>query len=179
MVGDKMKKTKNVLVISVIAFAIIAIDQLSKWLVTISVPYNESKEIIHNFFYITNAHNYGAAWSILWKEKVFIVAISLIALILVFVLLFREEYLNNFKTVYYGLLIGGIIGNLIDRIVLGYVIDFLDFTFFGYNYPIFNISDVFIVISILLICIECFIPKKYKIHKTNDNREVEVLDFGE
>ncbi len=174
----KLKKTKNILIITIIAFAVIAIDQLSKWLVTISVEYNESYEVIHNFFSITNTHNYGAAWSMFWEKQIPIVIISVIALIFILFLMFREKKLTALKNIYYGLLTGGIIGNLIDRLVLGYVIDFLDFTFFGYEYPIFNISDVFIIVSILLICIECFIPKKYKVKDVN-NEEVEVLDLDE
>ena len=71
--------------------------------------------------------------------------------------------------------IGGILGNLIDRIILGYVVDYLDFNFFGFDYPIFNLSDTFIVISILMICIECFFPFNNK--QKYIEQEVEVLDF--
>ena len=63
----------------------------------------------------------------------------------------RNKKLNKFESINYGLLTGGIIGNLLDRIIYGYVIDFLDFNIIGYNYPIFNLADSFIVISIILI----------------------------
>ena len=58
------------------------------------------------------------------------------------------------------MLLAGIIGNLIDRIIYGYVIDFLDFTIFNYNYPIFNIADTFIVIGILILIILSFKENK-------------------
>ena len=153
---------------------VITIDQASKWLVNASVSYNNSKEIINGFFRSTNAHNFGAAWSIFWNQKYLLIIIPILAFIFLVFLIFKEKKLTLYKSLYYGMLIGGIIGNLIDRIILGYVIDFLDFTFFEYNFPIFNICDVFIVISIFLILIECFIP----INKTNLN-QVELLNSNE
>ena len=155
------------------------IDQISKYIIVSKVPYTESREIIKGFFSITHARNFGAAWSIFWNQRILLVIVPIIALLFVAYLAFKEKKLNLYKNIYYGFLIGGIIGNLIDRIALGYVIDFLDFTFFGYDYPIFNVCDVFIVISMILICIDCFIPKKYKNNKKDDTSELEVLDFDE
>ena len=60
----------------------------------------------------------------------------------------------------YGMLFGGVIGNLIDRLFRGYVIDFLNFQFFSYDFPVFNIADCFIVVSIIFIVIEMFIESK-------------------
>jgi len=170
-----MKKKTFFILISFISLITITIDQLSKFMVNRIVSFGYSKVIIPNFFSITNAHNFGAAWSILWDKKIYIILITVFAMLLVFFLMFREKEQNKYKSLYYGLLIGGIIGNLIDRIFLGYVIDFLDFTFFGFNYPIFNISDIAIVVSIILICAECFLPGIF--HKSQE--EVEVLDFDE
>ena len=70
--------------------------------------------------------------------------------------LLKKEVLTRQTSIYYGMLIGGIVGNLIDRLVFGYVIDYLDFYIFGYNYPIFNLADVLIVISVILIIIFSF-----------------------
>lgn len=170
-----MNKKRFVLFIVVISFVTIILDQISKFIVNKTIAFGFSKEIIHNFFSITNARNFGAAWSILWNKRIYLILISLFALAFVIFLLYREKDKTKYKTVYYGLLIGGIIGNLIDRVFLGYVVDFLDFTFFGFHYPIFNISDISIVISILLICAECFLPDSVFHH----DQEVEVLDFDE
>lgn len=182
-----MEKKKHLLTILLIAFSVVTLDQISKWIVSSNIAYGNSVEIVKGFFSITNARNFGAAWSIFWKERTMLIIVALAALIFVTFLAVREKKLNLFKVIYYGLLIGGIIGNLIDRVLLGYVIDFLDFIFFGYDYPIFNICDVFIVISILLICIECFLPKhdkteileEYNEVSQNNQEEVEVLDFDE
>ena len=173
-----MNKKKFLTLIAITSLITIFIDQISKYIVNSMVKFGYSKEIIPNFFSITNARNFGAAWSILWDKKIYIILITCVALLFVIFLLFREKEQNEYKSLYYGLLMGGIIGNLIDRIALGYVIDFFDFKFFGYNYPIFNISDIAIVISVLLICVECFLPSDI-FQKNNNNDELEVLDFDE
>ena len=113
----------------------------------------------------------------LWNQKHYIILITCAALLFVSFLLYKEKNNTTYKSIYYGLLMGGIIGNLIDRVFLGYVVDFLDFTFFGFHYPIFNISDVSIVISVLLICAECFLPDS--VFNKDINEEVEVLEFDE
>ena len=170
-----MNKKKFIIYISIVAIIAIAIDQISKGIVNLTVSFGYSKNLIPNFFSITNARNFGAAWSMLWNKRVYIILITCVALLFVIFLIFREKEESKYKSIYYGLLIGGIIGNLIDRIFLGYVVDFLDFKFFGFNYPIFNFSDIAIVVSVLLICAECFFPHISK----NNNEEVEVIDFDE
>ena len=134
---EKIEKKKNILIIFLVAAVIVSIDQISKWLISSHLSYTESKQIIKGFFSITNARNFGAAWSIFWNQRILLIVIPIIALIFVMHIAYKEKKLNLYKNIYYGLLIGGILGNLIDRIFLGYVIDFLDFTFFGFHYPIF------------------------------------------
>lgn len=170
-----MKKGKFYFIVFLISFVMVAIDQFIKGVVNSLIDINESIEIIKGFFSIVNTHNYGAAWSILWEQRGYIIAVTIVALIFVIVLLLKENNHNKYKSIYYGLLIGGILGNLIDRVILGYVVDYLDFNFFGFDYPIFNLSDTIIVISVLMISIECFFPLKSK----QKIQELEVLDFDE
>ena len=73
----------------------------------------------------------------------------------------KGKDLNKYEEIIYGVLIGGIIGNLIDRVVHGSVIDYLDFNLFGYNFPVFNFADICIVISIILIIISICKGEKY------------------
>jgi signal peptidase II len=113
---------------------------------------NTTKEIITGFFNITFVINEGAAWSILTGHTVFLVLAAIIFLNIVFLYL-KDIKLTNFEILTYGLLIGGVVGNLIDRVVYGGVIDYLDFTIFNYNFPVFNLADSCIVISAALMII--------------------------
>lgn len=137
-------KKKEIIIISLIIF----LDQITKYIINNYLSINESYEIIKNFFYLTNAHNYGAAFSILTGNTIILILIGIITLYYLY------KYLKNNHKIYKYLLLGGIIGNLIDRIILGYVRDFLDFKIITYNYPIFNISDICIFIGIILLIIE-------------------------
>lgn len=134
--------------------AIIAllIDQISKIVIGIYFKLNESIIVLKNFFRITIVHNTGAAWSILQNKNILIIIFSLIALLIIyrFMFLFKSNKRNNIA---FGLLVGGIFGNMLDRIIYGYVRDFLDFTIFNYDYPVFNVADIFIVVSIILLII--------------------------
>ena len=140
-----MKKTNiNIL----ITMLIVVIDQISKELINIYLRLNESIKIINNFFYITNAHNEGAAWSILSGNTLILIIITFIAIYLI------HKYTKEYKGIFKYILYGGIIGNLIDRIFYGYVRDFIDFRIFNYNYPVFNISDICIFIGIFILVIK-------------------------
>ena len=121
---------------------IFIIDQLVKLLVGF------------NFFYISNVHNYGAAFSILYGNRIFLVIVSIITLVLVYYFLLKNKRFKWIDIIIYSLLIGGILGNLFDRIMYGYVVDYFDFYIFGYNFPIFNIADICIVCSVILIIID-------------------------
>lgn len=147
-----MKKKKYIL----ITFLIIIIDQLTKFLINQNINYLKSIQIIKNFFYFTNAHNNGAAFSILSGYNLLFISITLIAICLI------DKYIE--KNISFYILFGGIIGNLIDRLIFGYVRDFLDFRIFNYNFPIFNISDICICLGIFLIIIKTIKEDK------NDNK---------
>ena len=136
----------------IIAFFFFLIDLFSKQIITQCIELGESIKVIDNFFYITLAHNTGAAWSILEDKRILLLIITVFVLFLINKYMNKEE-LNKIETIYYGMIIGGILGNLFDRIFFGYVIDFLDFKLFGYDYPIFNLADSFIVIGIILMAI--------------------------
>lgn len=137
--------------IIIISIVVLLLDQLSKALVSIYLPLNNSKIIINNFFNLTLTHNYGAAFGILESNNIFLITVTVIILLILYkyIYTFKKNRRNNIA---FGLLLGGIFGNLIDRIFKGYVIDFFDFKIFGYDYPVFNISDIAIVVSIILLC---------------------------
>ena len=142
--GVYMNKRK--LIISVIA---LVIDQITKLLVQ---TYNARISIIDNFFSIRYFQNTGAAWSILEGKTTLLVAVSLIMLVFVYSMMFSFDE-DKLSDTAFGLLFGGILGNLIDRIFYGFVRDFIAVRIFSYNYPIFNIADAAIVIGVILLII--------------------------
>ena len=109
--------------------------------------------IVKNFFYITLVHNKGAAFSILDGNRMILIFISLLALFLIYNFYIKNDMKNRLESITYGILVGGILGNLLDRIFYGYVIDYFNFKIFGYNFPVFNIADICIVISVILMTI--------------------------
>ena len=141
----------NMIYIVMIPFLII--DIVSKFIISRICTLNNSVSVINNFFSITYTHNYGGAWSILSSSTLFITVISIIVITGIIYYMYKHKINNNFEKMGYILLLSGAIGNLIDRIIYGYVIDFLDFNIFGYNFPIFNIADICIVCGIFIIVI--------------------------
>lgn len=124
------------------------IDQLSKGLINIYINVNESIKIF-DFLSLTYVHNMGAAFSMLSGARWLFIILAIIALNIIYIYFIKDKNLSNFEIVTYALLLSGIIGNLIDRILYGYVIDFIDFTIF--DFAIFNLADSFIVISVILL----------------------------
>ena len=141
------------------ALICLVIDQLIKLVVSF-LDLNTKITIIPNFFYITYVQNDGAAWSILSGNRLLLIMIGMICLFLVYFFLIRNKQISKFEQVNYVLLVSGIMGNLCDRIIRGYVIDYLDFKIFNYYFPIFNLADIFIVIGTGLIIISLFKGEK-------------------
>ena len=141
---------KKVYILSII---FLLIDIFTKQLVKNTLNLYDSIPIIPNFFSITYVINDGAAFSILKGELWLFIILGFVLLFFIFYYL-QKEKLNIYKTIYYSLLIAGVLGNLLDRMLYNGVIDFLDFTIFSYNAPIFNLADTFIVISVILIVFE-------------------------
>lgn len=130
------------------------LDLISKLIVINTLKIQESVVVINNFFNITFVKNIGVAFSLFEGRVSFVVIVTSIFICW----LLKELYTREVPFIYelfYGFILGGAIGNLLDRVIYGYVIDFLDFNIFGYNYPVFNIADAFIVIGIIgVLCLE-------------------------
>lgn len=137
----------------IIFIFIIALDQFTKYWAIKYLKGNEPLVIIENFLEFNYVENFGAAFGILQNKRVFFVLITLIVIVLILFFLKRNIYcLNKGIKISLVMLIAGAIGNLIDRIRFGYVIDFISVKFKnGYEFPVFNIADSFIVISTILI----------------------------
>ncbi len=124
------------------------LDQISKGLINIFMNVNDSIKIF-NFLNLTYVHNTGAAFSMLSGARYLFIILAIVALNIIYIFFIKDKNLNNYEIITYALLLSGIIGNLIDRILYGYVIDFIDITIF--NFAIFNLADSFIVISVILL----------------------------
>ena len=139
----------------VIAIFILLFDQISKSLIEIYFKLNESFVIVKDFFSITVAHNTGGAWSILNNHSYLFIIFSVVALIVL--IRFMFQFKNNLRNnIAFACTVAGIMSNLADRLFLGYVRDFLDFKILGYDYPIFNIADIAIVVGVLLLIVAIF-----------------------
>ena len=138
---------KNTFIISILT---LILDQASKIIAVHVLSFKKSITIINNFFNLTLVYNRGAAWGLFSDNRIVLTLFTIIAIFIIvnFLKTFKNNIRNNIAL---GLLLGGMAGNLIDRLFLGYVRDFLDFKILNYNYPVFNISDIAIVISIILL----------------------------
>ena len=134
----------------IISFIIFIIDLLSKILV-LGID-KTPITIINNFFYINKIFNTGAAFS-LFTGNNFILIIIAIAVLIYIDRKVIEDIKSKISVISISMLIGGIIGNLFDRIVYGKVIDFLSFKFGTYSFPVFNLADTFICIGIFLLIV--------------------------
>ncbi len=140
--------------IYLVSFIVLLLDQMIKFIITKNMQVLESIAVIPNFFQIHYIQNEGAAWGILNNQTFILILIGALALILLNRYLQKEATFTKVSVLGYGLLMGGMMGNLIDRILHNHVIDYLDFHIFGYNFPVFNLADIGIVIGIFLLLYE-------------------------
>lgn len=142
-------KKKIFIISGLIALA----DQLIKVIVVKYLMPLNGVSLINNFLNLTYVENRGAAWGILLGARWFLITISILAIYGVVKYFLLDEKITKVEFVGYILLLGGIIGNLIDRFTRGYVIDYIDFRFGSYQFPVFNLADMVIVIGAGLIII--------------------------
>lgn len=135
----------------VIAVVMIVIDQWTKYLVIENMTIGESIPIIDNIFYLTSHRNPGAAWGILQGQMWFFYMITLIVVGIIIYYIEHYAKTNRLLGVSLGLVLGGAIGNLIDRVRFQEVVDFVDVYIFSYDYPIFNVADSSLVVGVILI----------------------------
>lgn len=132
--------------IFIIVSVILSLDQLSKFIVTSNVSYFQPVPVIKDFFYITLVHNRGAAFGILKNQTPLFIFTSVLAVILIILNLKGGKNRKSYN-IFLGLILAGALGNLIDRVFFGYVIDFLDFRI----WPVFNVADSAITIGAVLL----------------------------
>lgn len=142
-----------------IALIIIVIDQLTKWIVVRSMELGEQITIIENFFYLTSHRNSGAAWGILEGQMTFFYIITVIVVIGIIYYMQKFAKYDKLLAIGLSLILGGAIGNFIDRIFRQEVVDFADFIIFNYDFPIFNVADSSLSIGVILVIIATIIDE--------------------
>lgn len=146
----------------IVALIIIGLDQLTKWMVVRSMEIGESITIIDGFFYLTSHRNSGAAWGILEGKMFFFYIVTII--VIIGVVYYMNKYAKGDKWLALGLsfILGGAIGNFIDRLLHQEVVDFLNFYIFNYNFPIFNVADTALTLGVVFFIIATIIDEKKK-----------------
>jgi signal peptidase II len=146
---------------------LVAADQVTKLWVTRALAPNTYFDpppvpVINGFFYIVNVTNRGAAWSILSGHTAWLAWLGVVALAAIYHFRGPLELRKTPLQYVFGLLCGGIVGNLFDRVVHGQVVDFLDFHLPGYRYPAFNLADSGITVGVIAYMVYCFIEARPK-----------------
>ena len=145
-----------------LSLAVIVLDQLTKFWIAGAFHYGESSSLLP-FFSLVHAHNTGAAFSFLADEagwqRFFFIGIALAASVLI-VYLLRKHAAERWFCLALSLILGGALGNVIDRVRFGYVIDFLDFYYAGWHFPAFNVADSAITVGAALLILDSLRKKE-------------------
>ena len=147
-----------------IAVIVLLLDRVTKWAVASNIAFRESVTVIPGCFKLTHVQNAGAAFGLFaesgaqWKVGA-LVSFSILALIVVSALLWKNGHALSTTSIGLSLILGGAMGNLWDRMVSGHVVDFLDFYMGNYHWPAFNVADSAIVIGAILLVSEIVFAK--------------------
>ena len=152
-----MKKS-NIILSIVLVIVLLGIDLLLKYLVS---TYLTTVNIIDNFFSLTYVLNDGAAFSLFASRTYLLILIALLCLFFIIYEL-KSNLDDRILSIGYSLALAGLLGNFLDRLIDGYIIDYLSFKILGYNYPIFNFADILIVVGIIVVIIKEILKERGK-----------------
>ncbi|TMU87854.1 lipoprotein signal peptidase [Bacillus sp. BHET2] len=151
-----------------VALVVIGLDQLTKWLVVKRMAEGESITMIDNVFYLTSHRNQGAAWGILQGQMWFFYIITLVVIVGIVYYMQVHAKGHSLFSLSLAFMLGGAIGNFIDRVFRKEVVDFLNTYIFSYDFPIFNIADAALTIGVALLLIYMYLDER-KAKKENKN----------
>ena len=143
--------TRLLVVYFLISALLVGLDQWSKYLTVQNISLGETKEFIPGFLSLTHLRNTGAAWSLLEGKMIFFYVITVIVSVVIIYLLIKNYKKSIWYSVGLSFVLAGAIGNFIDRVRLGYVVDMLQTDFM--NFPIFNVADSTLVVGVICIFI--------------------------
>ena len=136
-------------VFAALAAGLLALDQWLKLWITANLPLGESMPLLPGLVELLTVHNYGAAWSSFSGQRFLLLGVTAVIIVVVTVLLARRVVRHPLGVAACFLIISGGIGNLVDRVRLGYVVDMFHFEFWP-SYPVFNVADICVVCGALL-----------------------------
>ncbi len=152
-----MRKS-NIILSGLLVSVLLGLDLLFKYLVS---TYLTTVNIIDNFFSLTYVLNDGAAFSLFASRTYLLILIALICLFFIIYEL-KNNLDDRMLSIGYSLALAGLLGNFLDRLIDGYIIDYLSFKILGYNYPIFNFADILIVVGIVIVIIKEILKERGK-----------------
>lgn len=159
---------KKLILLALSSLIILTLDQLTKGYIIKAYQYGESTDVLKNFFNITYVRNYGAAFGILSNVKaemrdMFFLLMPPLAMTVILVMLKMTPNHDKIRKLSLCSVFAGALGNYIDRLRFGYVVDFLDFHYYGkWAWPAFNVADMAIVCGVSVLCILEFLPSDQK-----------------
>ncbi len=161
------------IILLVISAALVALDQISKYLVVLYLPREAQIKVIPYLFNFTYVENRGAAWGMMADSRWIFIIVSAVAISVLAVLLLYAAKSKKFFVASLVLIFAGGIGNMIDRIANGYVVDFIQFDFFQ-KFPVFNVADSYVTIGgAMLIIYMLFIDRSFLSGKKKDDGKKE------
>ena len=152
-----MKKREDIYKITSI---VLMLDQFIKIVVNKSMNLYDQIKIIPNFFTIFYVRNTGAAFSILEDNTILLTIISVIFIVVLDRFIKQEKSFTKLKVLSLGMIMGGIFGNLIDRIIHHAVIDYLSFKIINYEFPVFNLADIGITVGVVLLILSMILERR-------------------
>jgi signal peptidase II len=157
-----MKHIKNPWM-TILFLSSLALDLSSKHFMSTWLKWGQSKSVISGFFQFTLVHNRGAAFGVGsgWSTPYFLGG-SAVALLVVLYMFWKLEDREKLSAIGLAMILAGAVGNIIDRVRLGYVIDFLDVYYKTHHWPVFNIADSLITVGAVFLAIEMFFAGKKK-----------------
>jgi len=158
-----------------IALVMFLIDQGTKYLIATQLVIGEQIPVIGNFFLITSSRNRGAAFGILQEQRWFFIVITLIVVVGIIWYMQRIKHTGKkMLSIALSLVLGGAVGNFLDRAVSGEVVDFLQFNFGTYTFPIFNVADSCIVIGVIMIVLDSLLEVRKEKQSTGQEHEEQL-----
>ena len=133
------------------AAVVVVLDQITKWMASARLELGEPVSLFGDFVRLTLVHNTGAAFGLFPGSRGPFIVISIVAIGVVLYLFLRETHRNALNRVLLGCILGGAIGNLIDRVRLGWVVDFIDMGLGQTRWPVFNVADSAVTLGVVFL----------------------------